>query len=194
MDFTKDELNMVYQFGADTKADTLKELQQIQPYLRDRKLRDIVDSTLQKLSSMSETECQKFIVEIRQQFIAERDRSIEERQRAARQGHTFAGRQKRKTIGDLLEEARRKSGAEKLAGHDIMDIMRFADDTRHMVVFDVLSDESTIGFKGDKTRVFLTEQGYQRTLENQALGYIKILNHAKVYQGHLIYDQMEHDL
>ena len=146
MDFTRDELNMVYQFGADTKADTLKELQQIQPYLGDRKLKDIVDSTLQKLSSMSETECQKFILEIRQQFIAERDRSIEEWQRAARQGHTSAGRQKRKTIGDLLEEARRKSGAEKLAGHDIMDLMRFADDTRHMVVFDVLSDESTIGF------------------------------------------------
>ncbi|MDO4274124.1 MAG: DUF5720 family protein [Eubacteriales bacterium] len=194
MDFTKDELNMVYQYGADTKADTLKELRQIQPYLRDRKLQDIVNSTLQKLSSMSEMECQKFIVKIREQFIAERDLSIEKRQTAARQGSVAAGRQREKTMGELLDEARCKSGAEKLAGHDILDLMRFADDTRHMVVFDVLSDESPIGFKGEKTRVFLTANGYQRTLENQTRGYIKILNHAKVYQGHLFYDQMEHDL
>lgn len=194
MDFNRDELNMVYQYGADTKAETLMELQRIRPYLRSRKLCDIVENTIQKLSAMPEVECQKFIVEIRDQFIAERDRSIEERQMATKQGSIPAGRQREKTIGELLDEARRNSGAEKLAGHDILDLMRFAGDTRHMVVLDVLSDESPIGFMGEKTRVFLTEQGYQRTLENQARGYIKILNHAKIYQGHLFYDQMEHDL
>lgn len=54
---------------------------------------------------------------------------------------------KGKTIGELLEEARKKSGAPKLAGHDIMDLERFAPDTRHMIVFDVFSHESPFGFK-----------------------------------------------
>ena len=49
-----------------------------------------------------------------------------------------------------------------------------------MVVFDVLSFESPVGYKGDKMRLFLTDEGYQKTLENQERGFIKIKNHAKV--------------
>ena len=67
---------------------------------------------------------------------------------------------KEKSIGELLEEARKKSGAPKLAGHDIMDLERFAPDTRHMSVFDVLTDDSLIGWKEEKTLTFLTDQGY----------------------------------
>ena len=102
--------------------------------------------------------------------------------------------EKGKTIGELLEEARRKSGASKLAGHDIMDLERFAPDTRHMIVFDVLSYDSPIGFKGEKTRAFLTDHGYERSLENQRLGHIKIRNHARVTAGHLHYDHKDRDL
>jgi len=101
---------------------------------------------------------------------------------------------KEKTIGELLEEARKKSGAAKLAGHDIMDLERFAPDTRHMIVFDVLTHESPIGFKGEKTRTFLTDHGYERSLENERLGHIKIRNHARVTAGHLRYDHKDHDL
>jgi len=101
---------------------------------------------------------------------------------------------KSKTIGELLEEARQKSGAAKLAGHDIMDLERFEPDTRHMIIFDVLSHDSPIGFKGEKTRAFLTEQGYKRSLENERLGHIKIRNHARVTNGHLRYDHKSHDL
>ena len=46
---------------------------------------------------------------------------------------------KPQTIGEMLAEARQKSGAQKLAGHDIMALERFDPDTRHMIVFDVLS-------------------------------------------------------
>lgn len=99
-----------------------------------------------------------------------------------------------KTIGELLEEARQKSGAAKLAGHDIMDLLRFDPDTRHMIVFDVLTHDSPIGWKGEKTRAFLTDQGYQKSLENEKLDHIKIRNHAKVRSGHLHYDHKDHDL
>ena len=60
---------------------------------------------------------------------------------------------------------------------------RFAVDTRHMIIFDVLTDDSPIGWKGERTRVYLTEEGYQKALERQKDGHIKILSHAKVFQG-----------
>ena len=64
----------------------------------------------------------------------------------------------------MLAEARQQSGAQKLSGHDIMALKRFDPDTRHMIVFDVLSDESTMGWKGEKMRLFLTEADYGKAL------------------------------
>ena len=76
-------------------------------------------------------------------------------------------------------------------GHEYMDLERFAEDTRHMIIFDVLTDDSPMGWKGERTRLFLTEAGYQKSLENQEKGHIKILSHAKVRQGHLYYDRSD---
>ena len=101
---------------------------------------------------------------------------------------------KPQTIGEMLAEARRKSGAQKLAGHDIMALERFAPDTRHMIVFDVLSHDSPMGWKGEKMRLFLTEAGYGKALENQEKGFIKIRNHAKVRGGDLLYDRRDREL
>jgi hypothetical protein len=65
-----------------------------------------------------------------------------------------------KTIGDLINEARVKSGAKQYSGHDIMDLMRFDVNTKHMIVFDVLSDDGALGMKGERSRLFLSEEGY----------------------------------
>ena len=43
-----------------------------------------------------------------------------------------------KTIGELMEEMRLKAGAKEYHGHEYMALERFADDTRHMIIFDVL--------------------------------------------------------
>ena len=56
---------------------------------------------------------------------------------------------KQKTIGELIEEMRIKAGAQEYAGHSFMDLERFADDTRHMIIFDVLTHDSPIGWKGN---------------------------------------------
>ena len=93
--------------------------------------------------------------------------------------------QERKTMGQLMEEMRLKAGAQNYHGHEYMDLERFAEDTRHMIIFDVLSNDSPVGWKGERTRLFLTEAGYQKSLESQEKGHIKILSHAKVRQGHL---------
>ena len=78
----------------------------------------------------------------------------------------------RKTVGQLMEEMRLKAGAQNYHGHEYMDLERFAEDTRHMIIFDVLTDDSPVGWKGERTRLFLTEAGYQKSLENQEKGHI----------------------
>ena len=45
--------------------------------------------------------------------------------------------------------------------------------------------------QGERTRLFLTDEGYRKSLENQEKGHIKILSHARVVQGHLHYDKKE---
>ena len=76
----------------------------------------------------------------------------------------------RKTVGQLMEEMRLKAGAQNYHGHEYMDLQRFAEDTRHMLIFDVLTHDSPVGWKGERTRLFLTEAGYQKSLENQEKG------------------------
>ena len=65
-----------------------------------------------------------------------------------------------KTIGQLMEEMRQKAGAQNYHGHDYMDLQRFAENTRHMIIFDVLTHDSPVGWKGERTRLFLSDKGY----------------------------------
>lgn len=101
---------------------------------------------------------------------------------------------KNKTIGELLDEARKKSGEPVLAGHDIMALERFAEHTSHMIVFDVLSHSSPVGNKGERMRLFLSDAGYQKALESQSCGECKILRHANVYKGDICYDRPKEEM
>ena len=65
-----------------------------------------------------------------------------------------------KTIGDMMEEFRIKAGAKEYKGHEFLDLNRFADDTRHMIIFDVVSNNCPWGDKGDRLTLYLNEFGY----------------------------------
>lgn len=56
---------------------------------------------------------------------------------------------------EKMEEMRIKAGAKEYHGHSYMDLQRFADDTRHMIIFDVLTNDSPVGWKGERTRPIL---------------------------------------
>ena len=99
--------------------------------------------------------------------------------------------EKGKTIGELMEEMRLKAGAEEYHGHEYMDLNRFADDTRHMIIFDVLTNDSPVGWKGERTRLFLSDVGYQKALDAEKNGHIKMLSHARVVRGNLYYDHKD---
>lgn len=167
------EMRMVYQIESTDQVSVLNEVAATWRYAPKKEMKDTAESLLAKLRPLTDKECMDLVKEVQKNY-----RLPDEA----------------KTIGELLAEARQKSGAEKLAGHDIMALERFALDTRHMVVLDVLSHESPVGNKGEKMRLFLTEQGYKKALENQDKGFIKIKNHAKVMAGNLRYDSKGHDL
>ena len=79
MNFSKDELAMVYQYAAGTKEDTIAGLKEIVPVIRDQQTREIVESTIRKLDAIPEPECRRFIADTKQRFIQKRDNSIRRR-------------------------------------------------------------------------------------------------------------------
>ena len=84
--------------------------------------------------------------------------------------------------------------ADFIGGHGILALERFMDETRHMIIFDVLTWEAPVGDKGERLRLFLSDEGYEKALDNEKHGHIKIHNHAKVRAGHLTYDRKDRDL
>ena len=52
-----------------------------------------------------------------------------------------------------------------------------------MIIFDVLTTNPLFGWKGEQTRLFLSDTGYEKALDSQEKGQIKILSHAKVRQA-----------
>lgn len=72
-------------------------------------------------------------------------------------------------LADLMERRRILDRAEEYKGHTYLDLARFDDNTRHMIIFDVLTNESPVGWKGERTRLYLSEEGYKKALNNQKM-------------------------
>ena len=95
------------------------------------------------------------------------------------------------TIAELMEHRRIQAGAKEYKGHTYMDLARFDEATKHMIIFDVLTNKSPVGWKGERNRLYLSEAGYQKALDNQKAGNIKIISHANVARGNLYYDRRD---
>ena len=78
--------------------------------------------------------------------------------------------QEGKTIGQLMEEMRQKAGAQNYHGHDYMDLQRFAENTRHMIIFDVLTHDSPVGWKGRTHPPVLSDIGYEKLWTVRQMG------------------------
>ena len=170
---TEDEKRMVFQLEGCHRYDAIQEIAVFCQYTRDHDKRNIAENLLKKLRELSENDCRELICDIQKNYHLPR---------------------KARTVGEMIAVARQESGAQKLEGHDIMALERFDPEVRHMIIFDVLSRESPIGDKGHRMRLFLTEVGYKKALESQDRSFIRILNHAKVVQGHLRYDWLDGEL
>ena len=118
MKLNEAEMRMAYQIESTDPNAVLNEIYMTWRLSRNQATRDTAESLMAKLRSLSNNECMDLIREVQANY-------------------RLPG--KPQTIGEMLAEARQKSGAQKLAGHDIMALERFDPDTRHMIVFDVLS-------------------------------------------------------
>ena len=174
MELNEMEKRLIFQTEGYGKSDVTYELRMCLPYIPDPVKRKTAEELMRKLDAMPEKDCLALIQDIRKNY------------------RIPAGP---KTMGELLAEARQKSSAEKLKGHDIMALERFAPEVKHMIVFDVLSGNAPVGDKGDKMRLFLTDAGYQKFIDSQERGEVKLKNHAKVAPGgHLHYDRRDRAL
>ena len=170
---TEDEKRMVFQLEGCRRYDAVQEIAMLCRYTHDHDKRATAENLLKKLRELSEDDCKELICGIQRNYRLP---------------------WKARTVGEMIAVARQESGARKLEGHDIMALERFDPEVTHMIVFDVLSGEAPIGDKDNRMRLFLTESGYKKALENQDKAFIQILNHAKVVQGHLQYDQPDKNL
>lgn len=170
MELNEVEKRLIFQTESYGRNEVIKEIHQCIPYIPTPEKRKTAKELVCKLERMPTKECKKVIEDIKNNY------------------QLPSGP---KTVGELLADARRRSGATKLKGHDIMGLERFEPQVTHMVIFDVLSKDSMIGDKGDRMRLFLSDEGYQKFLDKQSCGEIKIQNHAKVSAGFLHYDRKD---
>ena len=77
--FNADEINLIYQFGEQTKAETCANLSAILPQIKDSNTKQIVNSTLKKLNALSEETCVELTATTKRRKITERDHSIKTR-------------------------------------------------------------------------------------------------------------------
>lgn len=81
------------------------------------------------------------------------------------------------------------SDSARIKGHDLLAVERFQDDTRHMVVFEILAENLPLGKPGETFRLFLTEEVYRKALALEKRRAIKIRKHAAIIEGHILPDK-----
>lgn len=77
--FNADEINIVYQFGEQGKAETCAILSEILPHIKESETKQVVSSTLKKLNALSEESCTELTATIKRRKLTERDHSIKTR-------------------------------------------------------------------------------------------------------------------
>ncbi len=98
--FNADEINLIYQFGEQGKAETCANLSAILPQIKDSETKQIVSTTLDKLNALSETSCKELTNTTKRRKIAERYHSIRVRLVKAKEPTkqpTVAGQKRHRT-------------------------------------------------------------------------------------------------
>ena len=145
MRFTNSELEMIYQYAAPTKAETIGGMKETVPVIKDLLTRVIMENAIEKLQKIPEPECSRFIADNKARFLAGHENSIRRR----------------------LAEA--KAQQPVMQGHDLTGMERFLPETRHMIVLDVKTSDSPVGFPGERHRYFLSDEAI-RTQEQRGAG------------------------
>ena len=104
--FNADEINLIYQFGEQSKAETCASLSAILPQIKDSDTKQIVSDTLKKLNALSETTCAKLTATTKRRKLTERDHSIRTRLAKAKEQAKQPTRKPRTVSTEQREWAR----------------------------------------------------------------------------------------
>ena len=121
MNLSEAEKRMIYQVEGTSQGAALNEIYMTWRYAPDKAMKDTAEGLLKKLRPLSDKECM------------DADPGCSEELPSARQGKDYRGKCWRRPGSNPVPQ--------KMTGHDIMALERFDPDTRHMIVFDVLSHE-----------------------------------------------------
>lgn len=89
----------------------------------------------------------------------------------------------------MLERLRQYEGAQEYTGDAYFSPIRYFDSTKHMLIFDVLSENSQLGEKGQRKRMYMSEDTFQKARQEKSVGHLKFISHACVCKGNLYYDR-----
>lgn len=112
----------------------------ISRYTRNQEIKEAIESLLAKLSSLFADECMAVVRDIQKDYYLS------------------------DKLGSSGSSLQRQGGNPMRRNWQAME--RFAPDIRRVIVFDVLYSNSPVGWKGERMRLFLTKQGYQKSLDN----------------------------
>lgn len=93
----------------------------------------------------------------------------------------------------IKQQLQQPSQRKPITGHGYMHEARFFPTTRHMIVFDVLTWNSTVGGKRERVRIFLSDEGYSQVQEIEGRGEIKIIRRARVRNGDILFSTPDHE-
>jgi len=93
------------------------------------------------------------------------------------------------SIKELLQKPGR---GKRIDGHGMTAPERYAPDTRHMVILNIIKDYAGHS-AGGRVRQFLTDEGYNEVVQTDGRGDVKIIRHARVCMGELEYDTPERE-
>ena len=79
MRFTNSELEMIYQYAAPTKAETIGSMKETVPVIKDLLTRVIMENAIEKLQKIPAPECSQFIADNKARFLAGHENSIRRR-------------------------------------------------------------------------------------------------------------------
>lgn len=71
-------------------------------------------------------------------------------------------------------------------GHALWAVERFADSTRHMIIYDQPVYDTPVGVEDKRLRRFVSDAEYAEALEAEECGDIRIVEHCDVIEGHII--------
>ena len=90
--FNDDEINLIYQFGERSKAETCASLSAILPQIKDSDTKQIVSDTLKKLNALSEKTCAELTATTKRRKLTERDHSVSQSKGAGKKADSCRGK------------------------------------------------------------------------------------------------------